>query len=280
MESLDTYNYDIASDPVVGIIEKWYQKLGFDRCFDSEFYEMLHNIPVSSDVTIDNYDLKCADGKKNLLSFLYMCEALREQYLQKGISEEILVDTLRDIVRWCNVWSELDGHMSLKELSWLSHHMRGELFKLGRLQFCIERTRASFDTLGIEKGETVIGVHIPKDGPLDIDACRDSFKMAKSFFAKYFPDVHYRYFSCHSWLLDDSLKEILPETSNIIRFGDMFHKVYAEKSEAITYYVFRWLIKPNEIEDFVCTSRFAQTVKERYLAGMEFHDTQGFIENI
>ena len=37
-------------------------------------------------------------------------------------------------------------------------------------------------------------------------------------------------FRCHSWLLCPKLKEILPETSRIIRFQDLF-TVYGEDDE-------------------------------------------------
>ncbi len=47
-----------------------------------------------------------------------------------------------------------------------------------------------------------------------------SFESAKKFFSN--EDV---IFICDSWLLSPELREILPETSNIIRFQKMYHIV-------------------------------------------------------
>jgi len=80
-----------------------------------------------------------------------------------------------------------------------------------------------------------------------------------------------------SWLLDTSLKQLLGETSNIIRFQNMFAVLYEEKSDAILRYVFRWDCTREMLPQMPCSSGFAKKVKELTLAGQEFHVSYGVI---
>ena len=97
-------------------IIKWYRKLGFPSQFDEAFASLAENIDIPADICIETYDLDCEDGQKNLLSFLYMCEAVERQYARLGIGEDILLDTLQDIVRWTENWSLVKGTLCLYEL--------------------------------------------------------------------------------------------------------------------------------------------------------------------
>ncbi len=85
-----------ASNPEVPkIIEKWYHKLNFPKRFDAEFYRALREIPISDSITAKNYDYECNDGRRNLLSFLFMCENLEKHYQEKGLDETLLLETLK-----------------------------------------------------------------------------------------------------------------------------------------------------------------------------------------
>ncbi len=266
-----------AKEKITQIIKKWYKKLEFNEKYDEEFYESLKYVSVPEDVDISNYDVKCEDGKKNLLSFLYMCEKLRTKYVERGISEDILIDTLEDIVRWCDVWSELKNELYLGELNWLSRHLGFKLFQLGRLQFCIGKSTCNRENFGIKKGDDIIEVHIPASGPLDIEECKKSFVLAREFFKKYFPEINYEYFSCHSWLLDETLKGFLSESSNIIQFGNMFLKDSKNEDDGIIRYVFGWKTKREQLGECEEKSLLAKKIKEHVAEGKSFYCTWGFI---
>lgn len=253
---------------VTGIIEKWYKALEFPAEYDLEFYNALETYRISSQSTLDTYDLDCPDGKQNLLHFLYFCENLEENYFAKGISREILLDTVQDLVRWTKVWSDLKGQLYLGELSWLSRHLKMELFQLGRLQFA----------MGKDRDIPILEIHIPAYGPLDIEACKESIQMAKAFFGKYYPEYDYRYFTCHSWLLDSTLDCLLSENSNIRKFKDMFHIHREDDSDAILRYVFRWDANRENLVDMPCGSSFSRQVKEAYAKGCQFHEGYGSIQ--
>ena len=73
------------------IIRAWYTRLHFPAEFDAEFDHALSTYTVPEDATIENYDIKEEDGKKNLLSFLYFCEETARRYAALGIPEEMVM---------------------------------------------------------------------------------------------------------------------------------------------------------------------------------------------
>ncbi len=257
------------------IIEFWYKKLNFPPRYDEEFYCALNEIELPDDSTLENYDLKCEDGKRNLLSFLYFCEELKHRYEEKGIGEDVLLDTLSDLVVWTEVWSELKGELWLGELHWLSFHLGMRLFKLGRLQFCLGNAKHDVPAHNLAKGDPVVEVHIQAVGPLKREDCLESVARARAFFTQYYPDHTYRCFTCHSWLMDKKLDEILSADSNIIRFRDMFDIVHEQPSDAILKYVFKWNTTVESLADTPASSGFAQRVKDRRLAGEMFNESFG-----
>lgn len=273
----DAHVWAAENPEVKTIIKKWYKTLGFSKDFDNEFKEALAEIKISDAITIENYKEE-KDGKRNLLSFLFMCERLKERYEEKGIPEEILVATLKDIVIWTNTWSDIKNELYLGECEWLSHHLSMKLFRLGRLQFCMGKAECDIPEIGVKKGDNVMEVHIPEDGAFPKEECDKSFAMAKEFFAKYYPEFEYKCFTCHSWLLDETLGEILKPTSNILSFAGRFTPVHSEESDAILRYVFSWDMNRRKVGKAEATSSFAQKVKERALSGGKFYSTYGVIE--
>ena len=260
------------------IIEKWYKKLNFPKETECDFYRALEEKEIDGSITIEKYDKKSDDGEANLLYFLYFCQSLEEKYKEKGIPESVLLDTLGDIVVWTKIWSGLKGGLYLGELEWLSRHLGMRLFKLGRLQFGMADSEFDIKEKGIFKGTPVIEVHIPEGEPLLRETCEKSVDDARKFFKKYFPEFNYTVFTCHSWLLDSSLKEFLPKDSNILRFADMFTVVRDDRSDAIFGYIFFWGAKREDLK--VCNPRstFAQKLKQAALDGCKFYESLGYIE--
>lgn len=257
------------------IIEFWYKKLNFPAKYDEEFYRALEEIEIPPDSRLEDYDPKCEDGKRNLLAYLYFCEELKRRYEEKGIGEDILLDTLSDLVVWTETWSELKGQLWLSELYWLNFHMGMRLFKLGRLQFCLGKAKHDAPTHGLAKGDQVVDVHIQAVGPLKREDCLESFERAKTFFATHYAESKYKFFTCHSWLMDKKLDKVLPQDSNIIRFRDLFDIVHEQPADAILKYVFKWDTTAETLADTPVTSGFAQRVKDRRLAGEMFNEAFG-----
>ena len=259
------------------VIRKWYEALGFPAEFDRDFAELLENAVLPQDIRIESYDLNCEDGKQNLLCFLYMCEAVEQRYAQLGISREILLDTLQDIVRWTENWSIVKGTLCLYELPWLERIMGSRLFKVGRLQFYMAPCRADVPSHGIRQGDNVLELHIPRGEKLSPEAVAESMERGKAFVQTYFPDFTYDYFTCISWLLDENLKNYLPEDSNIIRFGNLFQRVFSQESDILIRFLFRWDTTVETLPDMVCKTTFHEKIKNAVLSGEKFYVTAGII---
>ena len=95
-----------------------------------------------------------------------MCEELEKKYAEKGIPESVLLDTLSDISIWLDTWSDLKGETYLGELGWLQRHLKMDIFRIGRLQFAFGTCEVDSPDQGICKGDPIIEVHIPADGPM------------------------------------------------------------------------------------------------------------------
>ncbi|WP_090647907.1 acyltransferase domain-containing protein [Paenibacillus sp. UNC496MF] len=97
---------------------------------------------------------------------------LAERYAARGLPQEVLVDTVHDLVIWMRAHLRRHGRRGLSELGWLHQHLRGELFRLGRLQFHFVaspfpvnafRHRTTGDVAVLSEG----GVRYRSDGQLD-----------------------------------------------------------------------------------------------------------------
>ena len=70
----------------------------------------------------------------------------------------------------------------------------------------------------LQRDDSVLAIHIPPGAPMAFDACGDSICTAAEFFPKHFPDRPFRAFACGSWVLDVQFEDLLPTTSNLVRF--------------------------------------------------------------
>ena len=128
-------------------------------------------------------------------SFVDRIPALREKHRALGLTEEESLATLEELPR--------KMREGFDDTEWLELVWAGKLAELGRLQF-------------EDRGDGVLGVHVPETGPLDPAACDASFARAR----EVYPEHHT--FVCTSWLLDPALADVLPADSNIVRFQRRF----------------------------------------------------------
>ena len=260
------------------VAKKWYKALGFPKEYDSEFEDALENISVSDATDVSTYDKKCKDGKRNLISYLFLCEKAAQKYKEAGLPEDVLEATLKDVCTWCISWSNVKGELYLGELEWLSRHLSAKLFRLGRLQYAIGEAEHDIPKYGVKRGDPVVEVHIPEGERLTTESCRESLGLARAFFKKHFPEYDYKCFTCHSWLLDEELKKYLPENSGIIAFGDMFDIVDRDESWDLIKYLFAWDTTPLNLKYRHPTSSLAAKIQKAVLSGEKFYSSLGVIE--
>lgn len=257
------------------IIEKWYLALHFPKEFDQEFYQLLEEIPVDENLGFQDVDMCSQNGKENLLHYLYFMEELHQRYQEKGISDEIFLNTMQDIVTWTKTWSAVKGELCLLETQWLHRHFQMWLFALGRLQFCMCLLSMDLPDLNLKAGQGLMEVHIPATGPLDYEECLESFEMANEFFKTYYPDFPYDDYMCDSWLLDETLKEYLKPDSNILQFQSLFEYVRKRPENDILKCIFPRDTTEENLKDVVPTSSFSAKIKDAVLNGVQFYEVLG-----
>jgi hypothetical protein len=185
--------------------------------------------------------------------FLAVLPIVRQRHREHGIPDDVAWTTLADLGEHIAIHRRVFGTAGLRSPRWLVFHFRGDLYRLGRLQF--ERARLSawpslYDDIlnakvpGAKAGSDtpILSVHIPESGgPLEPAACSASLALARDFFALHFPEETYRFGCCGSWLLDPQLADYLPSTSNIVRFQRMFHIVSQrhDGDQDVVQFVFR-----------------------------------------
>jgi len=163
-----------------------------------------------------------------LYVFVAALPFVRAHHRERGIPDDVSRRTLVDIGRGVAVHRRWHGTGGIMTARWLSLHLRGELYQLGRLQFQRGRVpgilRESVTEAGFFAEEPALGLHIPDFmGPLGPESCDRSLALAREFFALHYPEETYRLATCGSWLLDPQLKGYLPADSNIVRFQERFH---------------------------------------------------------
>jgi hypothetical protein len=141
-----------------------------------------------------------------------------------GLEESDSRLLLQDVGEKLRLNRRMYGRPGLDVAFWFTAHVRGTIYQLGRLQFCVEGTAAA----------PRIGLHIRGEGgPLAPEAVRSSVARALEFFPSSFPGLfpsdRSMSFVCSSWLLDPQLRDWLPERSNILKFGGLFDLVGPER---------------------------------------------------
>lgn len=213
---------------------------------------------------------------------------MQKIHAARGIPLQDTIESLASLQVWILDFQRLQGVWRFPRMGWLQHHVRGHLFKLGRLEYlpgsynhpfrwhrqastgkvvalaedgCLLRPDGQFASadgeevreglwksrlvetvesvtgsvvspLGrvlpetvtldtaqwhevLRKGDPVMTVHIPAGSPMGYQECGDSFHYAVEFYAKHFPDLAYRAFTCTSWLLDLQFELLDPPPTNI-----------------------------------------------------------------
>lgn len=263
---------------VLQLAEKWYRKIGFPKEYDAGFARLLEEQKNLTCMPFSAYREVLDEEAygKNLVMYLYFCEELSERYREKGIPEEIMLATVDDFVICTKRNMILRGSLGLTSAVFLADELSMNLFRIGRLQFCMTGAYMDIPAKGIRKGAPVMDVHIPRGARLDRKECDRAFRMAEQFFTIYFPEYHYQWYTCFSWLLDEGLKAFLKEDSNILRFQEMFEVVHKREQDSILHFMFRYGIESREeLRECAADTDFAKKIKEYALSGGVFYNVLG-----
>lgn len=170
-------------------------------------------------------------------ALLRFAPVAHRHHLSLGIPPESSAAILADVGLNLRINRRVHGRFGLDTWAWLTLHMAGNIFRIGRLQFHLVRGDAGGSAAASDSW--VLGVHIPEDGGLSPAVVDTSFSQAREFFDRYFPDKAVSAASCDSWMLDPYLARKLPD-SNIAAFARRFtlDRCSDAPSDAV-YFTFR-----------------------------------------
>ena len=169
----------------------------------------------------------------DLLIYLLMTAHLKERYQEKGISEQIWLDSCMDLNWKLYECRKMYGIWGSFVSWWFDGFFEMTRFALGRLQFELIDFPESYEKTGHVRPEgmtKVINMHIPSCGPLKKEDCEASFRQAAAFFADAFPGEEIAFF-CESWLLYPRHREFLSPDSGIVQFMSFFDIYKTEEGD-------------------------------------------------
>jgi len=190
----------------------------------------------------------------------------KAEYDRLGISEEIYVASMAAFSRFVREHLESYGCYGFDRGSWTPRQVSSRLFRIGQLEY-------ELTTLD---GAPIISLHIPTDADMRPEVLRPSIRNALAEFYRLFPEHTGDQVYCHSWLLSPQLKEFLPETSNILRFQELFDiEPEGIPGNDVKLWVFKNPRLP--IEAYPEHTSLQRKLKQFFLNGGQFQEGAGYL---
>lgn len=128
-------------------------------------------------------------------------------------------------------------------------------------------------------GDSLISVHIPKEGDFRPETVEASLEQAWTLLRIRFPEKDFRGFLCMSWLLDPKLGAVLKPSSNILSFGNRFLRYpTASKGRDVFRFVFQREISGDvDWDSLPQNTSLARNLAQYYRAGNFIHETGGLL---
>jgi len=124
------------------------------------------------------------------------------------------------------------------------------------------------------ENDPVVCVHIPFGAGLDHDLVAKSYQQAREIFTKCYPDLTYKGFYTHTWLLSPQLRDHLKPTSNILAFQNDY-MLFPCKSKGQFVFSFVFGGRPENLRDLPENSSLQRSLKKLYLDGGFIHEYCG-----
>ena len=170
-----------------------------------------------------------------LLMLMQAAERAKDDYVQRGIDEEIFWDTFSDLRCKAIECMEIEGVWGIFVAFWYPIFYSCDIVKLGRLEYENQtypyEEPYTFGGITVKKGDPVKSIHIPSSGESFAREARiHSLREAYRFFS---PELNGRPLVCicYSWLLYPGYGKLLLPSSNIADFYGDFDIIRQEDEE-------------------------------------------------
>lgn len=152
------------------------------------------------------------DGMKALWEQLNLvCEYSYGEYIRRGISEEILVATMKFCTRFLQEHYATCKTYKYVWAWWFPRQITLQEFRIGALEYEF-----------VDGSEREIAVHIPSDADMSVASIQDSLQAFHAFRKEFFAEWTDVKLTCDSWMMVPELKNFLKEDSRILAFQNLF----------------------------------------------------------
>lgn len=205
-------------------------------------------------------------GFKRLCSMLRCAMKAKEVYHRQGIPEKIYVDTMAAFSRFVRENMESYGFYGFNRGFWTTRQVSCKLFRIGQLEY----------EFTVKNNEPIVSLHIPTDADLRPVILRPSIREGLAELFRLFPEYADKRIYCHTWLLSPLLKDMLPPTSNILRFQELFDM---EPEGIPGNDVLLWVFKNPKLPkaDLPENTSLQRKLKRFYLDGGTFLEGVGYL---
>lgn len=148
-----------------------------------------------------------------LYCYLECARRAFDRYQERHIPSAVYTATMGCFSRFLAECKTEYGWMYFDRGWWTYRQTSMQLFRIGALEYEFSH----------HEGQPALAIHIPSDADLSSGSVDRSLRQAESFFAAYFPEYRYAYYTCNSWLLSPKIRPLLPEHSHILAFQRRFH---------------------------------------------------------
>ena len=129
--------------------------------------------------------------------------------------------------------------------------------------------------LVLQRGDILLGTHIPGGPGYEPERLKSSIQWAGDFFDRYFPEIPVKGFGSESWLYDPHLRLLLKENANILKMQDQMYIYPIESGGGM---MFRELFDGNDHPtDADCKSSLQRKALNRVRNGGQFTASSMFI---
>ena len=206
----------------------------------------------------------------------------RQNYRSLNIEDTVFLETMKAIPRFITESKDLFGSWVYDRGFWSWRQTGCLLFRLGTLEFEY-RLLEDCEPLpqGLQVGDPVLSVHIPSDAKISKEALNQSYAWAKRFFFEEtegpWKQDPPKALICGTWLLADTLQQLLPETSGIRIFASDY-QIYSRQQDSRSF--FRWLYQlpaPVPYEELPEHTSLQRKLKAYLLSGGHMGEAHGIL---
>lgn len=126
----------------------------------------------------------------------------------------------------------------------------------------------------IEKGDTVLSVHIPVEGEFTPKTCKESYLRALKVFKRHFSDLNVKGFVCYSWMMSPELRQYMREGSRVLAFASPYMKfpIHTEGEDVLNFVFY---LRYKTYEDLPEDTSLQRALKTLYLGGGYLYEYGG-----